>query len=210
MGARHLDTETLTARIHTRAADLKQALITLDILKMEGGHTRTERLQQPHPGPSAPARDDPMHLKLDIEWCLHEICTDARTTIDTHRSLYRDGPALCDWIMYQANILAHLEWAHDFADSLEHFLHLARKCIGIEPAQPPHVEPRQYAPAICQRLAGMGHRVTPDTLRAWASRSHTTPAIITTEQKGTKNTYLLTEVLDFIQWRNDQRQPTSA
>lgn len=195
------------------ADELRHLYRELDALKYAPPAPREARVMKPRPGPSTPGNWLAMALDRDMTADLFEMVRDAANHVDPTAVIHHHGQWLCEWIKLKSFYIAA-----DFPAALElHELMTDQARRLNKRLHPPGTdqvanrpEPRQYAPAICQRLAGMGHRVTPDTLRAWASRSSDTPATITTEQRGTKNTYLLTEVLDFIRWRSDQRKHHAA
>lgn len=185
-----------TARaLQSAATNLEGALLHLEALKFSRGAVHDTRVMQSRPGPAAPGFAPAIHAAVDVELMLFEVCSDARNHIDPARSLSPNGIALCRWIRFNAYALAELEWSGDLIDALRDYADQLTRILGpAGPIQPRH-EPRQFAPAVCQRLATIGVTATPDLLRQWAARSN---GAITTEQRDGKNTYLVSEIIAHI------------
>lgn len=187
-----------TQQINQRATNLRGNLRTLEELK----HTTQPRPEihtgtQPA-GPREPGNTAAVHLAVDIEQCLMELCCDARNHIDPQRAFRMDGEELTGWIIFNAALIAELDFAADFADNLRELGHRTERFIDPTPRLK-RAEPRQYAPAICQQLHARGHHVTPTTLRQWAHRSVATDHPITIIARNGKNTYLATEVIAYAE-----------
>lgn len=198
--------------IATRAENLQAAFLDLDAAKFAHSFIRPERKQRPTPGPQTPGDARAVHLGVDITIWLGEIAKDIRNHIEPSRALVDEsGVSLCRWIQFNAALIAELDWADDVADALLDYTRRIDRFLG----GPPTVdlnrpEPRQYAPAICQRLSSMGYRVNPETLRQWVARSSTTPHPISVEILRGKSRYLLTEILDYLTWRESKKAAHNA
>ncbi|MBC3178130.1 hypothetical protein [Corynebacterium lujinxingii] len=189
-------TDADARRLRTAADDLTRALVLLAACKTTSGGTRTERIMRATPGPAAPGNPRAIHLAVELDGFLHELCADLRDQIEPGRVLEADGIMLTRWIGFNAHVIAAtIDWTDDLVDALAGYTARARRVTGTAPRQPPKIEPRQTAAAICQRLASMGHRVTPEQLTLWHHRS---AGAVSVEKRGQRNLYLLTEVLDWI------------
>lgn len=197
------------ARQLQRAADdLTRALVLLHACKTTRGSIRSERIMRATPGPAAPGNARAIHLSVELDGFLHEICRDLRDQIEPGRVLESDGVALTRWLSFNAHVIAAtIDWTDDLIDALVGYTTRARRVAGYDPRQPPAVEPRQTAAAICQRLASMGHRVTPEQLTLWHHRS---AGAVSVEKRGQRNLYLLTEVLEWITRDRPGPRPDSA
>lgn len=192
-------------RVKSIAADLRDAFCDLEAAKYGRDGVRLARKQKPRPGPQSPANDEAVSLWCELSENLAELVRDLRDGIEPGRRLPADPLVLCDWLGFNAAMVAEIDWLDDLYVELCGMVRAIDRKVGrIGPRPVPVVEPRQWGPAICQRLAGMGHRVTPTTLRKWAERSASTPAVISVEMVDGKAKYLLTEVLSYVVWRESK------
>lgn len=158
---------------------------------------RGERVLKPAPGPRDPGNGWAISLEAELSADLFEMTRDAlnHTSRRTH-ILSQHGYRCCAVIRTNS-----MEIVEQFpaVEDLEELMHDQVKTL-IHELQPKDIdqvinrpEPRQRAEVILQRLARMGHSISPTTLRTWASKGH-----ITTELRDNRGTYLMTEVLAWV------------
>lgn len=191
-----MDPHDATRELQTAAASLAHALGLLEACKTTRGAIRSERIMRSTPGPSLPGNPRAILAAVDIDDALYELCCDLRDDVDPGRALTTDGARLCVWLSSNAAaIAATIDWVDDLLVELHGLTRRARRVVGYRETDTPAAEPRQYAPAICQRLAALGYRATPSLLPVW---SHRAGEAITVEKRHGKNTYLLSEVLAWV------------
>lgn len=191
---------------------LMAAWRSIDSVRDTASPVRPERAMKPAPGPRAPTSVAVIDTIIDAEDTLREAVIGACVSMavpkprkaipDTVIGLLASRDS---WDELSDPTLGYL-WSSvvDAASILEGYV--AR--VQPEVKEPPKVEPRLFDWQVIERLAGMGHRVTEDQLRQWRTRSvkghmigESCP-VITAEKRGRKNAYLLTEVLDYMQWKD--------
>lgn len=175
--------------------------------ELDAKHTqqapRGQRVMKPSPGPRDPAPAWAVSLDPELTARLFEMVRDACNHIQPTKILNRDGGRLAAWIAWHAYDVAQLDFAGDLLDELQDQARtLTHKLYpqGVtEVAKRP--EPRQLAEVICQRPERMGHKVTREQLRQWASRGH-----ITSELRSQRATYLMTEILSYLHEKTGRRR----
>ena len=191
-----LDTTSTSNRLRRTARRLRAGLLNLDEMKTGRGQVRSERVMRATPGPAAPGNARAIHLSIELDGFLDELCKDLRNQVEPGRVLPEDGPGLCEWIAFNAYPIAEtIDWTDDLIDALDGYVARVHRVTGSdEPDHRPH-EPRQFAPAICQRLAALGYSATPENLQLWHHRS---AGAVSVRKREGKNLYLLSEVLAWI------------
>lgn len=187
-------------RIQDVARRLADSFAALASARFTRNTIRTERKMRPQPGPQTPGNGHAVTMMVTESTHLATIIRTIRTTGGEY--LGTEPARLTRWLHTNAttvaqdpNILDILADLDGIGERINTYLY------GPPTTDLTAPEPRQYAATIAQRLATMGHRISPDTLRQWAHRSASTPTPITVELWNGKSRYLLTEVLAYIQWR---------
>lgn len=191
---------------------LLRAWRAFDTVRDTHSSARTERAMKPAPGPRPPTSLDAIDTLVDAEDLLREAVVAACAAMSVPRP-HRTVP---DTVM---GLLACSDSWHEMSDPtlgylwsrvLDAALALEGYVARVQPEakEPPKEEPRLTDKQVIDRLAGMGHRVTADQLRQWRARSvkehlaDDAVPVITAEKRGRRNVYLLTEVLDYMQWKD--------
>lgn len=187
--------ETNTRQLEITARELAEALIVLNEMKSSQGSVRSERPMRARPRSTAPGNAGAIHAAIDIDLRLRRLMRDVRRV--TGMSCGDDGVGIANWICNNAQRLSEgCDQVDTLVSELSECTRMARRAGGYEPettiAKP---EPRQYAPAICQRLAVLGYRATPERLQLWRHRSG---GAITVIKRQGKSLYLLSEVLAYL------------
>lgn len=189
--------EMTTRQLEITARELAEALIVLNEMKSSKGRVRSERPMRVRARSTAPGNAGAIHTAIDIDLRLRRLMTDVRRDTGMSCGVTDDGVGIASWICNNAQRLSQgCSQVDTLVSELSECTRMARRAGGYEPettiAKP---EPRQYAPAICQRLAVLGYRATPELLQLWRYRSG--GAITVTKRQG-KSLYLLSEVLAYL------------
>ena len=193
--------EMTTRQLEIAARELAEALIVLNEMKSSQGRVRSERPMRMRARSTAPGNAGAIHTAIDIDLRPRRLMTDVRRDTGMSCGVTDDGVGIAGWICNNAERLSErlsqgCSQVDTLVSELSECTRMARRAGGYEPettlAKP---EPRQYAPAICQRLAVLGYRATPELLQLWRHRSG--GAITVTKRQG-KSLYLLSEVLAYL------------
>lgn len=145
-------------------------------------------------GPSSPTNDTQLTYLTETQTRLRELCTNISEdlTIPIPQTA-AVGNFWAAWLYRHHPNLQHLTWYTDLTEELTDLEAELRH--HIHPQDPNlHIEQRQSARSICARLANMGHRIQPATIRQWHKRGKITAV----ERADGTNGYLLSEVLEAI------------
>ncbi|MGJ4082033.1 hypothetical protein ACN4DI_01870 [Corynebacterium macclintockiae] len=145
-------------------------------------------------GPSSPTNDTQLTYLTETQTRLRELATN--TSEDLHLLIPHNtqvGNYWAAWFYRHHTQLQDLTWYTDLTEELTDLEAELRH--HIHPQDPNlHIEQRQSARSICARLANMGHRIQPATIRQWHKRGKITAV----ERADGTNGYLLSEVLEAI------------
>lgn len=180
--------------IHTTAQQLATLYQELDRAKYEHTPTRLERKMAPTFNSVPPAPIWTLSDDAHFTTYLTEYVQDAARYTTTKPTSITNGQTMCAWIQTEANTIATLDVAPLLMTEMTNQIkELNTRLARTRPPQPISIaEHRQTARSITHRLAQMGHKLEPATLRQWAKRGKVT---VVTNTQG-HNTYLLTEILD--------------
>lgn len=190
----------------------------LDAVRDVAAPVRPERAMKPAPGPRAPTSVAVIDLIVEVEERLRPAVVEACISMAAPRP--RKGiPTTVVGLLATPHLWDEMSdpmrgwlWVEvqEAAAMFEEYVDKVQPSTEAPPAK----EPRLFAWQVVERLAGMGHRVSEDQLRQWRSRSvrqHITDEsvpVITAERARGKNTYLLTEVLDYMGWKDGSSRPS--
>lgn len=184
---------TATEEFRRDSQTLTLLYTQLDAAKLSSANSGAGGVANGH-GPRLPCSTWALDTDVDLSSKLHELVSDAATTITPGRAFPHDGAKLATWLAFHAEACTRLDWADDLHQEIRDQCNQLNRLLnpaGIaEIAARP--ERRQTARSICAKLSSMGHKATPELLRQWAHRGHITSL---TRADG-KNTYLLTEVME--------------
>ena len=128
--------------------------------------------------------------------------------VDAQRYIYnktiqtKDGRRLANFIaLHSGAIVNQFPAADDLLELVvEQTAYIARQIEKRLGASPPRAEARHNSTVICALLAQQGIDVTPELLRKWAERGK-----ITATHRGSRNEYLLSEVLRRVTDKHDSQ-----
>lgn len=186
--------------VYNQAAALRRQYHALNHAK----HTKEQaprgsRIMKSTPGPRVPGNFALISFDKYLTDWLAEMVRDVANHVCPTAIITRNGEELCLIIEDY-----HLEVAElDFVDDLMELMASQEQVIEKK-LHPPTVtdlasrpEPRQLSSVIINKLKTHGHTVTRNDLHKWAHRGH-----ITTSQRNGRSTYLLSEVLSYLQSRH--------
>ncbi|MDO4653386.1 hypothetical protein [Corynebacterium durum] len=142
-------------------------------------------------GPRDPGNAWAIGLSIELTENLFEVVRDAANHITPTRILSKDPIELCDWLVFNADGVLRLEFAHDLKVEINNIDKRLTGALHPEDLEAQRKEEKwESSESIIVKLRRRGHHVTRDNLHTWAKRGH-----IQRRKDGPRNTYRMGDVL---------------
>ena len=112
-------------------------------------------------------------------------------SIELTENLFEVVIELCDWLVFNADGVLRLEFAHDLKGEINNIDKRLTGALHPEDLEAQRKEEKwESSESIIVKLRRRGHHVTRDNLHTWAKRGH-----IQRRKDGPRNTYRMGDVL---------------
>lgn len=192
-------TDDLEWSIRAAGKDLAGLFTQLDAAKYDAIAPKGERVMRPRPGPRTPGNWFAVALDADLVDRIVEYVVDARNRIAPAYTVGRDGAVLCEWIAFNANAIAELDFAPDLLEELHtQAANLNRRLNPPDAGTVANQDPYLTADSIQRSLTSKGLACPEGTIRYWVSEGR----VDTKTRRDGRRAYRLADIISQLSRRH--------